>query len=133
MSSKWSSAYLTGIKEIDEHHFTIIKKLYEIGQLINLPHAKSEIMDALLFLESYTSMHFKAEEQVMAEKNCTAAEINKKQHAVFIKYVHALNQKFAQNDTMDVNLSDIEKELTDWVLNHIMEVDLKLKGEESLN
>ena len=127
MSSKWSSELFTGFKDIDEHHFTIIKKLFEIEQLINNKPSKSEIMDALLFLESYTQMHFKHEETVMADEHCPAAEENKRQHEVFIAKVQAFNRNFAHDDTMDVDLKDVAKELSDWVINHIKEVDLQLK------
>ena len=128
MGSKWSSKLITGFNEVDEHHFTIIKKLFEIEQLIDKKPSKSEIMDALLFLESYTQMHFKHEESVMADENCPVAEENKRQHEAFINKVHTFNQTFAQDDTMDVDLKDVAKELSDWVINHIMEVDLQLKN-----
>jgi hemerythrin len=127
MGSKWSTEFITGLKEIDEHHFTIIKKLYEIEQLIQINPTKSEIMDALLFLESYTQMHFKFEESLMAEQNCPAAKENKQQHAMFIDKVHGFNQNFAHNDMMDVDLKDIAVELSNWIINHILQVDMKLK------
>ena len=127
MGSKWSSEIITGYKVIDEHHFTIIKKLYEIEQLIEKNPSKSEIMDALLFLESYAQMHFTYEESIMAEEQCPVAEENKRQHTTFIEQVHVFNQNFAQNDMMDVDLKDIAIELSDWIINHIMHVDMKLK------
>ena len=127
MGSKWSSEFITGFNEVDEHHFTIIKKLFEIEKLIDNNPTKSEIMDALLFLESYTQMHFKYEESVMANENCPAAQENKRQHEAFIHKVHVFNQSFAQDDNMNVDLRDVAKEFSDWVINHIKEVDLQLK------
>jgi hemerythrin len=127
MSSKWSSELITGFNKIDEHHFTIIKKLFEIEQLITIKPSKSEIMDALLFLESYTQMHFKYEEVLMADQNCPVADENKSQHALFIEKVHTFNQNFAQDDHMDVDLKDVARELSDWIINHIMEIDMQLK------
>ena len=128
MGSKWSSEFFTGFKEIDEHHFTIIKKLFEIEQLSDINPSKSEIMDALLFLESYTQMHFKHEESVMADEHCPAAVENKQQHEMFINKVHTFNQAFAENDTMDVDLKDVARELSDWVINHIQKIDLQLRS-----
>jgi hemerythrin len=131
MNSKWSTQLITGNKEIDEHHFVIIRKLYEVEQLSKLEHSKNEIMDALLFLETYTLMHFAKEEKIMAELACPAAEENKQQHAVFNKYIHALNQKFAQGDLPENSLQAIEQELSDWVTNHIQKVDMKIKVVDS--
>ena len=127
MGSKWSSEIITGFKEIDEHHFTIIKKLFEIEQLIDKNPSKSEIMDALLFLESYTRMHFKYEEQIMDEQQNTVAQENKRQHEMFIAKIHTLNQNFAQDENMDVELSEIANELSNWIVNHITQIDLNLK------
>jgi hemerythrin len=132
MESKWSKQYLIGIKEIDEQHFTIIKKLFEIEKLIKLPHTKSEILDALLFLESYSRTHFAQEEKIMEEKKCPASIENKQQHLVFMQYIHALNQQFSEGRLQEDALDGVQKELTDWVVNHILQIDLQLKLEASL-
>lgn len=126
MPSKWSTQYLTGFKEIDEQHFTIIKKLFEIENLIKLPHSKSEILDALMFLESYSLTHFNYEEQVMELKKCPAREENKQQHAVFMQYIHSLNLKFAEGQLSDDTLTSVQQELSDWVVNHILQIDMQM-------
>jgi hemerythrin len=132
MASKWSTQYLTGDKEIDEQHFTIIKKLFEIENLIRLPHSKSEILDALMFLESYSLTHFNYEERVMEEKKCPAQEENKQQHAVFMQYIHSLNLKFAEGQLSDGTLASVQKELSDWIVNHILQIDMQMNQQPSI-
>ncbi len=132
MTSKWSTQYLTGVKEIDEQHFTIIKKLFEIENLIRLPHSKSEILDALMFLETYSLTHFTYEERVMEEKKCSAREENKQQHAVFMQYIHSLNLKFTEGQLSDDTLISMQKELTDWVANHILQIDMQMNLQPSV-
>ncbi len=131
MASKWSTQYLTGIKEIDEQHFTIVKKLFEIEKLIMLPHSKSEILDALMFLESYSLTHFNYEERVMDEKKCPVRKENKQQHAVFMQYIHSLNLKFAEGQLTDDTLTSVQKELSDWVTNHILQIDMQMNLQTS--
>ena len=133
MASKWSPQYLTGVKEIDEQHFTIIKKLFEIDNLITLPHSKLEILDALMFLESYSLTHFNYEERVMEDKKCPALEENKQQHAVFMQYIHSLNLKFAEGQLSEDTLTSVQKEISDWIVNHILQIDMQMNLQHSVN
>lgn len=133
MNSRWSQQLITGNAVIDEHHFIIIKKLYELEQLQKLKPTKSEIMDALLFLETYTQMHFQAEEQFMDEQKCPVAQENKQQHKIFIEKIGDLNRQFSQGNISDALLGNIIKDLSDWITNHIQVVDMHIKVEESMD
>jgi len=64
----------------------------------------------------------------MQEYQCPAAEVNKQQHGEFIQKVFAFRTRYdAENASPTLTLA-IQQELADWILNHILKIDLQLKN-----
>jgi hemerythrin len=72
-------------------------------------------------------MHFAEEEKLMEENHCPTAMLNKEQHLIFINKISAFKTRFeVENASVSLTIAVVH-ELTDWIINHIMKVDIKLK------
>ena len=128
MAITWSNQYATSVPEIDEHHKTIITQLNTLHDQMKQGKGRQEIIPTLEFLTTYTKMHFAAEEKLMQEYRCPVAELNKQQHTEFIQKVVALGTRFEKEGASPTLTLTIQHDLTDWILNHILKIDLQLKN-----
>ncbi len=125
----WDAKLSTGNERIDSQHKMLIEKLNEFEKIISdnssgdIRLAAGEVLD---FLQFYATWHFSQEEQLMDEVNCPVAEINKIAHARFLDMFGKFYTQW-QIASMDNELArSTYHQLSDWVTNHIMTVDVEL-------
>ena len=94
MPLAWTDKFSTSVKEIDEHHQTIIQQLNHLQEQMAQGKGKEEIGKTIVFLEAYAKMHFEQEEKIMEKYNCAAAELNKQQHAVFLEKMASFKERY---------------------------------------
>jgi hemerythrin len=126
----WNQSLSTGEDRTDLQHKVLIDKLNEFDEVISGSHtgdirrAAGEVLD---FLQFYAAWHFEQEEAVMAQMNCPVAAENKKAHAEFIRDFGRFYSQW-QTSSMDLGLArKTYEQLRDWVVNHIMTIDVKMK------
>ena len=127
MPLTWTDKFSTNSETIDKHHQTIIQQLNQLQEQMVQGKGKEEIGKTLEFLESYVKMHFEQEEKLMEKYKCPAAELNKDQHAIFLEKVKTFRERY-ESASRDILLTiDVQHELSDWIVNHILKVDIKIK------
>ncbi len=123
---EWDDSLSTGDNTTDEQHKYLIETLNSLGTAIlegNGPEITTRIIGRLRF---YAGWHFEREEECFEKYKCPAASMNKNAHAVFIEKFDRYNDKFRETGrSMELALS-LHKEISDWVVNHIMRVDGEL-------
>ena len=128
MAITWSAQYVTGVTQIDKQHETIINQFNELSDKMRMGKGKEEVGKAIEFLDEYTKKHFADEEKFMDQTQCGLIEINKQQHAVFIKKIADFKKRYEENPDDATLVLNVHSDLSDWFINHIMKIDLKLKG-----
>lgn len=123
--------FRTGIQKIDEEH----EKLFEIGErvytLLSDEYSTDKydkIIQIIHELKEYTEYHFKNEEEYMASINYTGMFTQKVQHAEFIKLLNDVDLKKIDVD-QDKAIMKLLKHISDWLVDHILKEDLKIKEE----
>lgn len=127
MAVVWSNQLITGITQVDEQHKTIINQFNVLHDHMKMGKGKSEVGNALDFLESYTKQHFADEEKFMEMHNCELKEVNKKQHAIFIQKIADFKERFEKNPNDATLVLNVHNDLSDWFVNHILKIDLKMQ------
>lgn len=127
MAIAWSEKYATHVESVDKQHQTIIEEINHLLDLMSQGKARSEIGSVIEFLNEYTKNHFADEERIMAQHNCPAAEENKKQHAIFLAKIAEYKEMLKDEGSSTVVTIDVKKELMDWLINHIVKIDMQLK------
>lgn len=130
LALKWSKELVTGVNEIDSQHkelFIRINKLLEAGEQ---NHDKEKLKETIRYVEGYVKTHFATEEKYMLKHNYSGITSHKAEHEKFAKNFKELIGKFEGFDyklsTEIIMMSDTEKLLGDWWINHITKTDREL-------
>ncbi len=124
----WSKDFETGSPLVDTQHRMLIEKINEFGRLLNgSPPAKDAIDELVEFLDSYVRFHFAFEERCMDHHQCPAREQNKKAHAAFLDFFQDFSERYLVEGPKPELLQRLQDKASDWIRNHILTVDTKLK------
>ena len=110
-----------GIASIDSQHRTLINYINELAYTIDNRKIKTEVSTLFIKLYEYTKFHFKAEEAYFFTLNENDCLLHQLQHKHFIE---ELDRLIALNENETCSQEQLYL-LTDWLLNHIQEEDLK--------
>jgi hemerythrin len=114
---EWNPLYELGNDEVDSQH----RYLFQLAEDI-LDANQDEAKDILIKLYSYTEVHFKQEEKLMAEYKYPGLEEHQKLHRHLI---HDLNESCRCGIVSKVHLASLVTLMMRWVKKHILEEDMK--------
>ena len=128
MQITWNESMSTGVTRLDIQHKQLIQKFNEFTEILEQPtlarEAAGEVLD---FLQFYATWHFSQEEDCMSQYKCPVAGANKRAHQEFV----AMFTKFYndwQDSTLNVEaVKETHTKLFDWIMNHIVKVDTRLR------
>ena len=120
---EWNSAFSVDIQKIDEQHkkfFSLVNILYDA---IMQGKGEEVVGSVLKELQQYVIFHFKSEVSWMKMFNYPDMNKHKLEHEGAIQKVNKLVLEYERgNKTVDIELL---KFLSDWLQNHILQVDRK--------
>ncbi|HLP78905.1 MAG TPA: hemerythrin family protein [Candidatus Paceibacterota bacterium] len=126
---KWSEEFATGSALVDTQHRMLIEKVNHLERLLNGPPPSKATCDELInFLGSYVGTHFKFEEQCMEKARCPAHEQNKQAHAAFLGVFGKFKERYLAEGPTPELLKNLHSTAANWIQNHILSVDIKLKA-----
>lgn len=119
--------YYIGIEMIDEEHKQLFKYADEAYELLNdefTPDKYDKIEAILVKLRDYTEKHFTDEENYMESINYKKLFTQKIQHQEFIsKLDEFIDLHKSETEDQDKQIMNILEYLTEWLVNHILNVD----------
>jgi hemerythrin len=128
---QWSEKLETGDSIIDSQHKTLIgyiNQLEGLAHTTNFDRREVEfILNLVDFVEQYTLAHFAHEENCMARHRCPVYEQNKTAHLRFLEFFKNFKRCFESEGCRPTVLKDLHETCTDWILTHILHIDLQLK------
>ena len=128
MSIAWNQETMsTGVAEVDAQHWELINRLNRLFEVMKQGKARSEIDSLIGFIGEYAVWHFSHEEACMERHRCPAAAANKAAHASFIKVFEGLTARLKKEGPTIALVLEIQKQMTDWLTNHIVRVDTQLR------
>lgn len=127
MEIRWRDSLIIGIPQIDKQHQELIEALNALGDAMREGKGKDEIEKMLDFASRYAQDHFRSEEACFERYQCPAAEINKRDHKQFAEKFIELQQEFHEKGSSFALVLKIHNEFSNWLLQHIWQVDMKLR------
>lgn len=125
MGIEWSANLSTGIEWQDRHHKELFKRISRLLDAMTLGYGKEEVVSLFKFLDEYIVYHFEAEEQAMSKHAYPGAFSHTAEHTNFIEDVAALRKEFSRNASSGLVIK-VQRQVVDWLLNHIGGPDKKL-------
>ncbi|MBF0142312.1 MAG: bacteriohemerythrin [Magnetococcales bacterium] len=118
---RWQDSYLLGIPPIDHQHQHIFEIANGILALYRAGSDKSALLPELKDLAEYARYHFAEEEALMARHGYLDLEHHKEEHRKLMTEIGLYRMELESGSGLiDPNL---ERFLTDWIVNHILETD----------
>ena len=123
----WDSRFLTGIEEIDEQHKRLVHLVNLLGSNLSNQPDINYLNYIFTELVDYSMHHFQTEEEVwhrfLAEDPLEAE--HEKEHNNFVSVIIRLEKEENSKPLGEV-LENIFSFLTDWLVHHILESDMRL-------
>ena len=123
----WEDSWNVGITEIDDDHKKLVSLLQKLfGALIAAQGA--EYVKTIFFeLIDYTRYHFEREEEIYKEYNYDELEHHKQLHQDLIQQVLDISKELLSEGETEKVSDDFFEFLKHWLVDHILNEDLKFK------
>lgn len=118
----WRDRYRLGVDEMDDEHKILIEKINTLVSGINEGQALASLKKAFTDLADYTTEHFRDEENFMASIGYPQLPNHKIIHRKLLDQVAAFGSRF---DDGSLNTSELVAFLNDWLIKHILGVDMR--------
>ena len=122
--------YFTGITLIDEEHamlFDYANQIYSLLQDEFIPDKYDNIRDLLHKLSDYAKKHFADEEAYMESIQYKKIFTQKIQHQAFVDELEKYDlDAFDQMENQEVVIGDLLTFVTNWLVDHILNVDTQI-------
>jgi hemerythrin-like metal-binding protein len=121
---KWKDAYSMGEAEIDKQHKGLFNLSNDIYYLVQAGVDNSEqFRELFMSLTDYTIDHFIYEEMYIQEEGFPGLEEHIQQHLEFSNKL----KDICIGINKETHIKDIGEFITTWLVNHVIEEDMKYK------
>lgn len=127
----WREEYALGIEALDKQHqglFIAVNSLNDLLKTSNKRRSQRACFEALKYLENYTVVHFKDEEEYQRSIGYINYAQHKRQHDAFLKTISYTKLDLTQSDFSDASIKRFVGVLTSWLLYHITNSDQSIVG-----
>jgi hemerythrin len=127
----WQKEFETGSELLDRQHQMLIENINLLEELLRNPSpSKGDLVylaNLVDYLESYANVHFKNEEDCMESHNCPAHRHNMQEHENFRHFIRDY-KRLCELEGFKLNLLDnLHAEMSNWIKDHILKIDTRLK------
>ena len=120
----WSKNYETGNPIVDGQHKKLFTLINNINVGISEKRPKEVLLEIIDGLSAYVETHFKTEEDLMKSISYPDFENHRQEHNILKEQSEKLIKLFRLGK-VDLTAT-ISKFLSDWLKNHIQEIDKKM-------
>ncbi len=122
---EWFEKYKIGVPLIDADHLNLFVEVARFNEHLQSGMSAEALGKSLNFLDKYVGAHFAREEMLMREKSYPHYTQHKTLHLHLKKVVFAVRRVF-QTDMDKVDKEKLNQFLHNWLVEHILKVDIKL-------
>jgi len=116
--------YSVGHPLIDAHHRIFFEMVHDLSAASKEATTTIGVGDVLGFLTDYITMHFQAEEQLMAEHHYPELDSHSLQHGEMTNQIGMIERRF-HDDESSLTLDELLSVMQHWFLHHILNEDKK--------
>jgi hemerythrin len=123
MGIEWQEDLATGIEGIDNQHREIFARFALFSTACSDGQASEEMLRLLDFLADYTAVHFREEQQAMADAEYPQLAEQEKAHGGFLAEFARLRELVEGNDPSLEAILNGKRTMVRWLINHISHMD----------
>jgi hemerythrin-like metal-binding protein len=125
----WSGKYHIGIAKLDKQHKKLVALINTLAKRLAEQADDAALMQVFDELASYTSYHFRTEEELMQEYRIDAAfeSAHREAHAAFVQQI--MKARTAAHDNPQEVSTRTLTFLSRWLIQHILGTDMRMANE----
>ena len=130
MPIEWRDKLSVGDSTLDADHKALIRIINEFEEKADQGFDRAVLSDTLKRLLDYAREHFAREERLQARINYPYYDRHCQEHRRLLKEVEAFARSYMVNAEIEMDNGvkvTILQFLRDWLINHIIEQDLKMR------
>lgn len=126
----WNRNFETGNPDVDRDHQKICAGLNQIELALDNGAGREQIAEMISILQTYTLVHFRSEERIMACVKCPRHGENCEAHHQF----EARLERWLEVLTIPIPdigttlLRDVHDECSRWIQEHLLQIDSSLRS-----
>jgi len=120
---KWRDSYSVGVEKFDQEHMLLVELINEMFEVVRDKGKVASLNGAVDKLVDYTRVHFVDEEEALEKVDYPHLEEHKEIHANLLAQVVEFQEQI-EEEGKDLR-TDLYKFLRDWLINHILDEDMK--------
>ncbi|MEI6560258.1 MAG: bacteriohemerythrin [Rhodospirillaceae bacterium] len=121
-SLSWNDAFSVNHADIDQDHKRLFALFNDLSLAMHDGRTKTAISPILDALIDYTAVHFKREEQIMADGNFPDLPAHRKQHEAFVAKALSVREQFRRAGSNMLAIETLEF-VKQWLIEHIQKSD----------
>ena len=123
----WNEDFATGIDEIDMQHKLLFDHTDMFRDVLSEGVGEKTYWSFLEFLQTFVQVHFGYEEQCMFAHRCPCAGKNKKEHALFSKFIRDQVADYERDGFDRQKANRLLSHVDQWLQNHIVGIDMTFR------
>ena len=124
MKIKWDKSLETGIKLMDDDHFSIVVEYNVLNDLRTLYDRDVYYSVLVGFVEKYIRVHFKHEEDLQKEMLYPHLEAHRKTHEHFKAETNKYIDNYYSHNMLKEDLEKLNEYIYTWLSSHIITADM---------
>lgn len=126
MTISWYPALAVGVREVDEQHKEIFRRVDALAQALIARRGAEELDPMFDFLGEYVVEHFGAEEALMRLHRYPRRAAHEAEHRAFEADFRALRSEHARDGATGFLLVKLNNRVAQWLTSHISKIDREL-------
>ena len=126
MAISWYPALAVGVREIDEQHQEIFRRVDGLVQALMAKRGAAELGPLFDFLGEYVVEHFGAEESLMRLHRYPGRDEHEAEHRRFVEDFGALRAEWEREGATGFLLVKVNNRVSQWLATHIGRTDREL-------
>ncbi len=126
MSIEWTKDLSVGIEAIDVQHRELFRRIDGLVTAVRDGKGDGEVHDIFHFLSDYIASHFATEEKCMRILSYPGYTHHLGRHKIFVDTTNELEAFYDKNGATDELFERLQKDICDWIISHILVVDMEL-------
>ena len=127
----WKESYKIGVKEVDEQHKELFKRLNEFIKTVkddsdDTKTKIQEVTETLEFMGDYVDEHFSKEEKLQKKYDYPGYEKHHEAHKKFKSEIKEFADQFQQGEYNEELALEFSGRLLTWLINHVAYTDQKI-------
>jgi hemerythrin len=126
MSITWEESLRLGVPAIDEQHEEIFVYFDKLSTALREEDGSNVIIELLSYLDNYSSLHFRNEEELMALYRYPGLEEQQRQHAAFRENIVMFTDMLSASEPTHEIALKIDALLIRYFINHVRKLDREI-------